>query len=65
MAVGKKITFKKWKGSNIIPIILRLLGIISIGEEDRHFVEKENGDEKEYLVAGNFIHPCNIIKPLL
>ena len=41
---------KRERGSNIIfPIIMRLLGRISSGEEDRNFGE-------EYEVAGNFIH---------
>ena len=59
IAVGTNI--EKWdKGSNIIfPIILRLLGRISSGEEDGHFWEENqdlnNGCGEEYQVLGNFI----------
>ena len=52
-------------GSNIIfPMILRLLGRLSSGEEGKgteNFVEKniyKNRGREEYQVVGNFIHPC-------
>ena len=65
MAVGTNITgVGKGKGSNIIfPIILRLLGRISIGKEGKGtetLVKKIKiyfkGGGEEYQV-GNFIHP--------
>ena len=44
MAVGKNITWKKGKGKKYyLPMILRLLGRISIGEEGTK-IEEENQD---------------------
>ena len=62
---------KRESGSNIIfPIILRLLGRISSGEEGmgtdmlgKKIKILKNGCWEEYQVAWNFIHPCPVTPP--
>ena len=61
MAVGKNITKKKGKGSNMI-CSLRLW-LLGRGGGDVKFLGKKikiyrNGGGEKYQIEGNFIHPC-------
>ena len=58
---GEEKNEKKGKGE-LISSSLNYLGCYQEGKGDMNFGEEDqdikNGDEEEYQVVGNFIHPC-------